>query len=163
MQRVVLLLAATLLGTSALSELVSYQPAPVATEVLYYLPGCPTQRILTSGGSASTFPPLVSSAAATSSFSIYPIEELFEFSYPDTFDSWCASSTGDLPSINITLAAPMVLYGLLSGGYYNLRYVSNFTLEYSESEGGNLSQRDPLGNLLVGVGLLERLQHCMCG
>ena len=111
--------------------------------------------MLTSGGSASTFPPLVSSAAATSSFSIYPIEELFEFSYPDgTFHCWCAGSTGELPSINIALAAPVVLYGLLSGGYYSssaARYVSNFTLEHSESEGGNSSQRDPLGNLLVGA------------
>ena len=53
-----------------------------------------------------------------------------------------------LPNVTITLTEPVVLYGMMSGGLES-QYVTNFSMEYSESENGSLLQHDPLGNLLV--------------
>ena len=113
---------------------------------------CTSQQILiTKRGGDSTKPPLVSSISVTS---IYRNSHrginifAYENPLPSFFYSWCSGETDVLPNVTITLTEPVVLHGLLSGGLIS-EYVTNFSMEYSESEDGPQLQHDPLGNLLV--------------
>ena len=74
----------------------------------------------------------------------------YQYPLPRDYYSWCSGETDVLPNVTITLTEPVVLYGLLSGGLES-QYVTNFSMEYSESEDGPLLQHDPLGNLLVNT------------
>ena len=104
--------------------------------------------------------PLVSNVTATSTLNYYAyiyydyfrVENIFAYQYPlpEFYYSWCSGDTNDMPNVTIVLTEPVVLHGLLSGGLES-QYVSNFSMEYSESEEGELVQHDPLGNLLVST------------
>ena len=73
----------------------------------------------------------------------------YENPLPSFRYSWCSGKIDILPvNVTINLTEPVVLHGLLSGGLAS-EYVTNFSMEYSESEDGPLLQHDPLGNLLV--------------
>ena len=104
----------------------------------------------------------MSNVTATSKYSNqYLVEELFAFSYPIDATwpySWCGGTDDIMPNVTITLTEPVVLYGLLSGGLAS-HYVTNFSMEYSESKNGTLLQHDPLGNLLVNT--LVHINTCI--
>ena len=104
---------------------------------------CPTQRHLTDQEDRGTrsIPPLVDSVTATRFSSGYPPEEVFAYSYPFTFYSWCAGFEADLPNITITMTEPVVLHGLLSGGHQSstisMQYVTAFSLSYEKTDGSD--------------------------
>ena len=85
----------------------------------------------------------------------------YQYPLPRDYYSWCSGETDVLlPNVTITLTEPVVLYGLLSGGLES-QYVTNFSMEYSESVNGSLLQHDPLGNLLVNTLCVVCVCVCM--
>ena len=97
-----------------------------------FVSDCPSQRYLTDQFTRSDFPPLVSKVVVES----YLLQYLFAFSSP--FDSYCwCSATNILPqNITIFFTEPLVIHGMLRGGYGSgsyREYVTAFSLEYSET------------------------------
>lgn len=68
--------------------------------------------------------------------STYADEKLVNFDF-NTQNVWCTQESYETnPTFNITFTSPVVITGLMSGGYTyitsgNADYVTNFTLEYS--------------------------------
>ena len=97
---------------------------------------CPNPRHLTEPRTPGSLPPLVSNVTAFAASGSFPPEDLFAFTYPFDNDAWC-SGTNILPqNVTINLTEPLVIYGLLSGGYSDpfIVYVNMFSLEYSEAD-----------------------------
>ena len=81
------------------------------------------------------------SVRATSYAEGYPTEEIFAFDHPSTKYTWCSDgSDSDAPNITINMTEPVLLYGLLSGGYsfIILENVTAFSLDYSETDGAEV-------------------------
>ncbi len=101
-------------------------------------PACPSgvgQEIISNDVSLLNTDNIVASSARIAD----PTEHFINFDF-DTQQVWCTPSSGDPnPTIDITFSKPVVITGLLSGGYtysaVNTEYVTNFTLEYSSSLG----------------------------
>lgn len=72
--------------------------------------------------------------ASSARSSIYADEKLVNFDF-NTQNVWCTRESYETtPTFNITFTSPVVITGLMSGGYTytsNAEYVTNFTLEYS--------------------------------
>ena len=56
--------------------------------------------------------------------------------------SWCSETSALPQNITINLTEPVLLYGLLSGGYGDgssrIEYVNAFSLKYSEEDNSNV-------------------------
>ena len=112
---------------------------------------CPSLQHLTNQGNngAGSLPPLVSSVRATSYSVSFPPEELFAFTYPSSFYTWCSGTAVSLPyNVTINMTEPVILYELLSGGYRSSSlvttppmtedYVTSFSLDYLETDDGDI-------------------------
>ena len=71
-------------------------------------------------------------------------------------NAWCSGSTSifssSLPNVTITMTEPVVLYALLSGGYISnnsYHHVTSFSLEYSETAGGDMIPYQHQGNIVI--------------
>lgn len=108
---------------------------------------CPSLHHLTSQGDGGTgsLPPLVYSVRTTSNSFSQPPEELFAFTYPSSFYTWCSGTSVPLPhNITVNMTEPVVLYELLSGGYrpstslttppMTEDYATSFSLDYMETD-----------------------------
>ena len=115
--------------------------------------GCPSLQHLTNQGNngADSLPPLVHSVRASSYSSLNPPEELFAFTYPSSFYTWCSDTFVPPPyNVTINMTEPVILYELLSGGYrlstlvtsstplMTVDYVTSFSLDYLETDDGDI-------------------------
>lgn len=107
---------------------------------------CSSPRHLTDQGNAGarSLPPLVYSVHAIYSVA-YPPEEIFAYDYPSTIYTWCSGTGTSNVNVTINMTEPVVLYGLLSGGYRSSssstlmteEYVTSFSLK-TAVDGGDL-------------------------
>ena len=72
--------------------------------------------------------------SASNSRSSYPVRDIIKFGI-EGIDVWCTDTAADNnPYILLSFTTPVVITGLVSGGYnYDSRerHVTNFTIEYS--------------------------------
>ena len=77
--------------------------------------------------------PIAGITASYSRFS-FPVTDVIDFSI-EGLDVWCSDTGADSnPYVLLSFTSPVVISGLVSGGYsYDSteRYVTNFTIEYS--------------------------------
>ena len=69
--------------------------------------------------------------SASSSLSVYPATDVVNFGIEE-FNVWCTNNNAN-PYILLDFTSPVVITGLVSGGYTSSRisYVNKFTIEYS--------------------------------
>ena len=84
----------------------------------------------------------------------YHPEEIFAIEYPLSTASntytWCSGINVDhSPNVTINMVEPVLLYGLVSGGYSITEHVTAFSLEYSETAEGDVVPYQLQGNTLV--------------
>ena len=75
----------------------------------------------------------VSSISASSSVSVSPATDVVNFGIKE-FDVWCAYNDAIDPYILLDFTSPVMITGLVSGGYNTdtrTSYVTEFTIEYS--------------------------------
>lgn len=98
---------------------------------------CSSPRHLTDQGNGgfSSLPPLVYSVHATYVIP-YPPVEIFAYDYPSTLFTWCSGTGASNANVTINMTEPVILYGLLSGGYRSQsgtitteEYVTSFLLK----------------------------------
>ena len=82
----------------------------------------------------------------------YPDDYLVDYEF-ETETTWCTQTSNEhFPTIDITFTEPVLITGILSGGYSytfsgNIDYVNNFTVEYFSSlEGSGGPMASPMNN-----------------
>ena len=120
---------------------------------------CPSQQLLTDqgDGGSNSHPRLVQNVSATSLYHGFGVEKIFSFEYPINMSStnaWCSGMTvsSSFPNVTITMTEPVLLHALLSGGYISNNFyhrVTSFSLEYSETAGGDMILYQHQGNMVI--------------
>ena len=75
----------------------------------------------------------VTGISASSSRSFYPATDVVNFGIEE-FNVWCTNNDAINPYILLNFTSPVVITGLVSGGYNTssrISYVTKFTIEYS--------------------------------